>query len=135
MYQYIYGACCPAYDKAAALILPFANTASMQEYLSEISKNVASGKHAILVLDCAPWHLTKKLKVPANITLLSLPPYAPELNPQEGVWRVLKDRYLNNRVFDSMEDITEACAQAWNALIQTPNLIRSLCHREWAVLE
>ena len=91
--QYIYGACCPDHNKAAALVLPYANTQAMQEFLEEISRNVHQDKHALVIMDRAPWHMTGKLQIPSNITLLWLPPYAPELNPQESVWRVLKDRH------------------------------------------
>ena len=47
---------------------------------------VAPDAHAILILDGAGWHKTGgALVVPDNITLLPLPPYAPELNPVENV--------------------------------------------------
>ena len=46
-------------------------------HLEEISSQVAPGAHAVLILDQAGWHTTKKLSVPDNITLLSLPPRAP----------------------------------------------------------
>ncbi len=46
---------------------------------------------AVLVCDGAGWHQRgKKLQVSANITLLSLPPYSPELNPMETVWDYLR---------------------------------------------
>ena len=134
MYQYIYGACCPDHNKAAALVLPYANTQAMQEFLEEISRNVHQDKHALVIMDRAPWHMTGKLQIPSNITVLWLPPYAPELNPQESVWRVLKDRHLHNRVFTSMDDIAKAACHVWNNFIKTYGLIRSLCSRKWAKL-
>ncbi len=58
----------------------------MNEHLQEICRQVAQGAHAVLVLDGAGWHqASEKLIVPDNITLVSLPPYAPELNPMENV--------------------------------------------------
>jgi transposase len=71
----------------AAIIMPTANTEAMNEHLKEISTQVAPGAQAVLVLDGAGWHQTGgRLRVPDNITLLHLPPYAPELNPVENVW-------------------------------------------------
>ena len=62
--------------------MPAANALAMEEHLREISTQVAPGAHAILVCDGAGWHRTGgKLRVPANITLMPLPPYTPELNP------------------------------------------------------
>ena len=56
----------------------------MSAHLAEIAKTVASGAHALLILDGAGWHGSAELEVPDNITLLKLPPYSPELNPMEN---------------------------------------------------
>ncbi len=78
---YIFGAVCPERATTAALVLPYVNTEAMNLHLAEIAKTVAPGAHALLVLDGAGWHGAKSLILPGNITLLTLPPYAPELNP------------------------------------------------------
>ena len=46
-----------------------------------ISAKVKPGNHAVVVLDGAGWHRSKALEVPANVSLLHLPPHSPELNP------------------------------------------------------
>ena len=79
-----YGAVCPERAAAAALVMPFADTQAMNEHLAEIAKTVVPGAHAVIVLDGAGWHGSKALCTPDNITLLPLPPYAPELNPIEN---------------------------------------------------
>ena len=58
----------------------------MTLHLAEISEAVAPGAHAVVLLDQEGWHLSKRLKIPANITLVPLPAKAPELNPVENVW-------------------------------------------------
>ena len=80
---YIFGAICPAQGKGAGLVLPRCTTEAMSEHLKEISRAVAPGAHGVLLLDRAGWHVSRKLQVPANITLLPLPARAPELNPVE----------------------------------------------------
>ena len=70
---YMFGAVCPARDTGAALVMPDANTAAMQKHLDEISRTVAAGAHAIVLLDRAGWHTTAKLKAPNNLTLLPIP--------------------------------------------------------------
>jgi len=85
-WTYIFGAVCPERGTTAALVMPKADTAAMNAHLAEISRTVAEGAHAILVLDGAGWHGSKALCIPENITLLMLPPYGPELNPIETVW-------------------------------------------------
>jgi hypothetical protein len=71
---------------ARSSIVPAANAEGMNEHLKEISTQVASGAHAALVCDGAGWHqMGEKLQVFDNITLIPLPPYAPELNAMENV--------------------------------------------------
>ena len=77
-------------------------------------------------------HSSKSLVVPENVTLLPLPPYSPELNPVENLWQYLRQNKLSNRVFESYEDIVDACCTAWNSLIATPQRLVSITHREWA---
>ena len=69
---------------------------------------------------------------PHNISLLHLPPYSPELNPVENIWQYLKQNYLSNRVYDTYDDIVDACCAAWNELIALPDRIRSITQRSWA---
>lgn len=83
---------CPADGKAAALVMPKANSESMQHHLDLIAAAVTPGKHAVLVVDRAAWHVTEKLLVPANLSILPLPPYSPELNPVEQIWQQLRNR-------------------------------------------
>ena len=84
---YLFGAVCPERGAGAALVLPACNTESMQLHSDEIATKIAPGAHAILLLDQAGWHGAKALKVPNNISLLRLPPRAPELNGQENIWQ------------------------------------------------
>jgi transposase len=112
--------------------MPYCDTPAMQTHLHEISLVVERGAHAVVILDQAGWHMSAKLEVPSNITLLPLPPRSPELNPQENVWQFLRDNALSNRVFNSYDDIVAHCCQAWNKLIDQPWRIMSIGLREWA---
>jgi putative transposase len=86
-WAYLFGAVCPERAVGAGLVLPFANAEAMNLHLQEVSRHVAPGAHAVLVLDGAGWHGLAALgEVARNLTLLPLPPYAPELNPLENVW-------------------------------------------------
>ena len=84
---YIFGAVCPKDGKGAALILPACNSEAMNLHLAEIAEIVASGAHAVLLVDQAGWHLSTRLIVSPNITIIALPPKCPELNPVENVWQ------------------------------------------------
>lgn len=129
---YIFGAICPRQGTAAALILPWCNTEAMALHLNVISQKIAPGRHAALLLDQAGWHLTPKLVVPDNITIVPLPAKCPELNPQENVWQFMRDNWLSNRVFTSYDNIVDHCCYAWNKLVEQPWTIMSIGTREWA---
>jgi transposase len=131
---YLFGAVCPQRGTGAALVLPACNTEAMQLHLNEIATKVASGAHAVLILDQAGWHGAKALKIPHNISLLPLPPRAPELNPQENIWQFMRQNWLSNRVFKTFDDIVDHCCFAWNTLIDQPWKIMSIARRDWAVV-
>ena len=50
----------------------------------------------------------------------------------ENIWQYLKQNYLSNRVFNTYEDIVDACCEAWNKLMAMPDRIASICTRDWA---
>ena len=114
-----------------ALVLPEATTATMGLFLAELAAGLPEGVHAVLVLDRAGWHGAKALAVPANVTLVPLPPYSPKLNPVERVWLHLRERFLSLRVFADYRAIVDACCQAWNRLVAEPGRLRSLCDQPW----
>ncbi|HVX56737.1 MAG TPA: IS630 family transposase [Candidatus Saccharimonadales bacterium] len=130
---HLFGAICPLRGVGAAIIMPSVNTEAMNEHLKEISTQVAPGAHAVLVLDGAGWHQTGgELNVPGNISLLFLPPYAPELNPMENVWEYLRANKLCALVWETYDAIINACRDAWTFLISDPDRIRSIGIRDWA---
>ena len=128
----LFGAICPARGKGAALALPFANTDAMQLHLDEISRAVARGAHAVLLLDRAGWHTTARLVVPKNLTLIFLPSRAPELNPVETIWPYLRQTGPSPRIFETYEAIIDAACEAWRKLLAQPAIITSIGLRNWA---
>jgi len=92
-WAYLFGAICPQSRAGAAIIMPEVNVEAMNEHLVEISRHVSVGAIAVLVLDGAGWHSSPRVKLPDNIVLLPLPPYAPELNPMENVWAFLRANF------------------------------------------
>lgn len=65
----IFGAGCSARDETIGLVMPHVNTDAMLVHLDRISAKVPKGRHAIIVLDKATWHSTKRLK---NLAILPL---------------------------------------------------------------
>ena len=129
---HLFGAVCPERGEGVALVLPEVSVAAMNLFLGELAAAVPAGAHAALVLDGAGWHVGEDLAVPANLTLVPLPPYSPELNPVERVWEYLRDRWLSHRVLaGGYEAVVDAACAAWNALLAEPGRLRSLTSFPW----
>ena len=129
---YIFGAVCPEEGKGAALVMPRCDTEAMSLHLAEVAAAVAPGAHAAPPVDRAGWHLSDRLVVPPNVTLVPLPPRCPELNAMENVRRFMRDDWLSNRVFQSYEAIVDHRCHAWNRLVDQPWRIMSIGLRDWA---
>ena len=96
-YIYAYSALSPKTGDCYSMISPVCNTASMNEFLGQLSTQY-SGYRIILMLDKAGWHISQSLKLAENIQLLHLNPYSPEHNPVELLWREIRRKYFHNRI-------------------------------------
>jgi hypothetical protein len=137
---HLFGAVCPERGEGVALVPPESlprtrsgvSTAAMDAFLAEPSRAIPAGSHAGPVLDRAGWHVSEDLSVPANLTLISLPPHSPELDPVERVWEHLRDRWLSRRVLaGGYEAVVDAACVAWNAPLAEPGRLRSLTNFPW----
>ncbi|HMO69575.1 MAG TPA: transposase, partial [Novosphingobium sp.] len=129
---FIFGAICPAEGKGAAVVMRRCNSEAMSMHLEEIAFHIAPGAHAVLILDQAGWHASAALAIPANITLMPLPPKCPELNPVENVWQFMRDNWLWTRILNPYDDIVDHCCFAGNRLVDQPWRIMSIGLRQWA---
>ena len=131
---YIYAAACHDTGESCALILPYANTESMNQFLQELSSMVKDNRHVALITDNAGWYLAKRLLVPDNITLVPLPAYSPELNAMEQIWQWIKNHFLSNQCYEGYDDIVAKACHAWNQLSADIELVKSIMHRNWVSL-
>ena len=127
------------------MVLPRCTTQGMTLHLKEISQAVTPGAHALVLVDQAGWHQSKKLVVPDNITLMPLPAKAPELNPVENIWpsfppfplsffpsplppsplfsQFLRENWISNRIFSSYGDILELRPRAAQTMTRRSRLL------------
>lgn len=109
-------------------MIPHVSAAAMDGFLAQFARTLPDDLHAVMVLHGAGWHDERALQIPANLTLVPLPPYAPELNPVERIWLYLRERYLSHRLLADEETVVEACCRAWNALTAETGRIRSFAY-------
>ena len=126
---YLWAAVEPASGESVAMITPTVNTELMSTFLQGLSDTLDADEHAVLVLDNAGWHVSKALQIPANVTLLFLPPYSPELNPVERLWAWLRGHQLSNRIYADYDELLQETHHAWETL--DPQRLETVCACPW----
>ena len=129
-FRYEYAAISPWDGGLDYMTLEKMNTENMGLFLKQVS-----GAHKqdfiIMVLDGAPSHKGKELKVPENIALVFLPSYSPELNPAEQIWNVLRRDYFANKVFDSLNAATCQAENGLACMASNREALKSLTNWSW----
>ncbi len=121
---YIYSSVCPHTGDSFSLFMPEVNTDMMSCYLKQLQKAFPD-KQIILIMDQAAWHTSDDVMEFDNIKIRLLPPYSPELNPIERLWRWLKKEKIHNRIFKSLDDMMNALEIEFKNL--THLRLKSLC--------
>jgi transposase len=130
-YTYVYSALCPETGENYSLILPYADTDSMNIFMSELSAEFSKYR-MIMVMDNAAWHDSKDIKTFDNIVPMFLPPYSPELNPVEYVWHYVKDHYgFKNKIFKSMQEVENQLMISFFKLHKDIDTVRSFSLFNW----
>jgi transposase len=120
---WLFGAFSPIDGDSFLLELPHCNGNTFQVYLDEFAKQ-RPAELKVMVLDNGAFHKAKKLVIPANIRLVFLPPYNPELNPAEKIWAKLK-RSFTNQFFKTLDDLQSFVCGIVNQLTTTE--VKSIC--------
>ena len=129
-FVYVYAAVSPQEGDMDWMICREMNTQRMGEFLAQVSQAHAE-EFVLMVVDGASSHKAKALVVPENIRLLRLPPYAPELNPQEHIWDEVREKEFPNRVFDQLEKVITQLEQGLPTLAADHPRLRSLTNWPW----
>ena len=112
------------------LVLPYCDTIHMNYFLKELSKAFPEDQ-ILLVCDGASWHKSKGLIVPENIKLLSIPPYTPEMNPIEQIWKQLRSMGFKNEVFKTLNHVVDRLCET--ICLLSLDLVKSITCRQWIV--
>jgi len=128
-YQYLWviGAVCPETGHAEGLLSPQLNAKIVNEFLAQFARTLPAEEQAVMIWDGAGFHVAKELCVPENVTLVTLPPYSPELNPIENLWHYLKSHYWSNQAYDDYDALENAAVQAWEKAVLDPELMKTVC--------
>jgi transposase len=114
----------PANGELHTLVFDRMEKIRFQRFIDELAKQTENRK-TILVLDNATWH-----KADINwhhIQPLFLPPYSPDMNPIERLWRVIKDRHFNNWYTDNYKTLEERVCTSLRDMMKKEAEVASIC--------
>jgi transposase len=131
-FVYVLGATCAQTGQAEGLIAPRLDTGIVNLFLAQLSRTLEPDVQAVLVWDGAGYHRSHNLICPSNITLMSPPPYSPELSPVENLWHYLRSHHWSNRQYATVDDLFDAAVTAWRATCLDPTIIRTVCRAPYA---
>ena len=131
-YIYAFSAVSPHDGVMDSLVLPWVNAEMMSLFLAEVAQRHAD-EFIVMVMDQAGWHVAGDLVVPANMRLIFLPPYSPELNPAEHLWEAVREERFANHVFANLDAVEGALTQGLMALESNLARTQSLTGFDWIV--
>jgi transposase len=101
------GLVCPRTGEAFLCSFSHSDTDSFQAFLNEANKFINfNEKRQIMVLDNATWHKSKQLDW-GRFEPMYLPPYSPNLNPIERLWKAIKDEWFSDYIAKSQDQLNE----------------------------
>ena len=127
-YRYAYGAVEPLTGDSCFLIMPYCNTECMNIFLEELSKQYPDD-YILLCCDGAAWHKAGSLCVPEKMELFFIPPYTPEMNPIEQIWKELRKIGFRNEVFATLDKVVDRLCDTICTL--SAEIIHSITARSW----
>ena len=100
----------------------------MNVFLRELSATFPDD-YILLVADGASWHRAKGLEIPHNIEIMALPPYTPEMNPIEQIWKEIRKRGFRNEIFQTLDKVIDRLCDTIRSLSR--KTIKSISRRDW----
>ena len=132
-YTHVFSAVCPHDGESFSLILPYADSESMEIFMEGLSEQYSQHR-LILVMDQAAWHRTSNLKKFANIRIIYLPPYSPEVNPTEHLWEHIREKYLRNGFWLSTETLEDMLERALVLVEKSKQIVQGLVGFHWTLV-
>lgn len=129
-YIYAFTAVSPHDGVMDSLVLPWVSAETMSMFLGEIAERHTE-EFVVMVMDQAGWHIAGDLAVPANMRVVLLPPYSPELNPAEHIWETLREDCFANTVFANLDAVEDTLSAGLFALESEPLKIQQMTGFNW----
>jgi transposase len=108
------------------------NAQTFLDFLKVMIRHQRRGRKLVLVLDNARYHHARLLRNwlrshNDTLVLLFLPPYSPDLNPIERVWKLTRRLCTHNQYFPDLQDLGRAVTAQLARWAQPNDCLRRLC--------
>lgn len=118
--------------KLVSLTMPIFNAVTFQDFLGSLLRHRKKSRKMVIILDNARYHHATMLqpwlaKHYDSVQLEFLPPYSPELNPIERVWKLTRKLCTHNQYFQSLDDLVTAVSSQLNAWNKPNKVLAKLC--------
>ncbi len=128
----VFGAACVHDGRLVTKFSKPFNGMTFQEYLELLLNHKKDRLEMHIILDNSKYHHAKLLqpwleKHSDEIKLDFLPPYSPDINPIERVWKLTRRLCTHNRYFESIEILIESVTKQFKLWQSPNNILRSLC--------
>lgn len=108
------------------------NAETFQLFLTQLVRHKRKGRTMRVIVDNARWHhaqaLQPWLKEHRKVLRLDfLPPYSPDLNPIERVWKLTRRLCTHNRYFPTLDQLVESIGNQFRLWNRSNETLRRLC--------
>jgi transposase len=131
-FRYVFAAVSPFEGGLDWMVTDSTKTTNMNLFLAQVRERYPH-EYILMVVDGAACHTAGALKVPDNMALLRLPPYSPELNPAEGIWKHLRHEACANVLFETLDDVIDTVVRELAELARVPHRVASMFLHPWII--
>lgn len=110
----------------------------MEAFLEEIKNQYSTASSICIVLDNAKYQRAYSVQHKAavlNITLLYLPPYCPNLNLIERLWKYFKKKVMKNKYYETFAEFETAVEQFFINFDQHLHELKSLLSFKFGIIK
>lgn len=128
----LFGAVYATTGKMVSMVTTIFNAETFLSFLKKLLKSKTRGRKLLVVLDNAKYHHAVMLRPwletnKAKIELLFLPPYSPELNHIERVWKLARRLCTHNRYFATLSEIETTINEQMKYWRKPNDELKKLC--------
>lgn len=124
-YIYVFSALSAQTGDCYSIISPLCNTDAMNKFLESMCMYYNQFR-IVMIMDKAGWHTSSTLVLPQNLAIINLPPYSPELNPVELLWREIRRKHFHNEWFENLNLVEAKLCQILKQLHSDKDQIKRL---------